>query len=84
MKHLTNSRLRGVLLTSAFLLLLAPTNVRSQSLPPPERLLGSLGLAAFKEQVAALDFTLQDLEGREVRLSDHRGQVVFLAFWTTW
>lgn len=32
----------------------------------------------------APDFTLKDLDGRTHRLSDHRGQVVFINFWATW
>jgi peroxiredoxin len=33
---------------------------------------------------AAADFTLPDVEGRQVRLSDFRGKTVLLAFWATW
>ena len=33
---------------------------------------------------AAADFTLPDVEGRQVRLSDFRGETVLLAFWATW
>jgi peroxiredoxin len=32
----------------------------------------------------AVDFTLPDLQGNAVRLSDLRGQVVLLNFWATW
>jgi len=32
----------------------------------------------------APDFTLQDLSGRSVRLSDLRGKVVLIEFWATW
>ncbi|MFC6038484.1 thiol-disulfide oxidoreductase ResA [Paenisporosarcina macmurdoensis] len=46
---------------------------------------------ATKEKVAVLsigdeapDFTLVDLNGEEHRLSDYKGQGVFLNFWGTW
>ncbi|MSP62393.1 MAG: TlpA family protein disulfide reductase [Myxococcales bacterium] len=32
----------------------------------------------------ATDFTLRDLEGRDVRLSDYTGKVVLIDFWATW
>jgi peroxiredoxin len=32
----------------------------------------------------AMDFTLADVNAREVRLADLRGNIVFLNFWTTW
>jgi peroxiredoxin len=32
----------------------------------------------------AADFTLRDLDGKEHKLSDYRGKVVFLNFWATW
>ncbi len=33
---------------------------------------------------AAPDFTLQDLDGRKMSLSDFKGKVVMLDFWATW
>ena len=33
---------------------------------------------------AAPDFTLTDLNDKEIRLADFRGKVVFLNFWATW
>ncbi|MBI5078896.1 TlpA family protein disulfide reductase [Candidatus Saganbacteria bacterium] len=32
----------------------------------------------------AIDFSLPDLEGRQFKLSNYRGKIVFLHFWTTW
>jgi len=32
----------------------------------------------------ALDFTLNDLEGNEVKLSNYEGKVVLVNFWATW
>lgn len=32
----------------------------------------------------AADFTLKDLQGNEVTLSEYKGQVVVLNFWATW
>ena len=30
------------------------------------------------------DFSLQDLEGKTISLSDYKGKVVFIDFWATW
>ncbi len=30
------------------------------------------------------DFTLNDLDGRQISLSDYKGKVVFIDFWATW
>ena len=34
--------------------------------------------------VVAPDFSLKDLSGRSVSLSQYRGKAVLLGFWTTW
>ncbi|HET6512670.1 MAG TPA: TlpA disulfide reductase family protein [Candidatus Kapabacteria bacterium] len=41
-------------------------------------------LAVQEDNTPAPDFTLQDLNGQEVRLSDFKGKVVVLNFWATW
>lgn len=39
---------------------------------------------SFKVGAPAPDFVLPDMTGKPVRLSDFRGKVVLLEFWTTW
>lgn len=48
----------------------APANVAPAAIPPAV--------------VPAGDFQVRTLEGRPVRLSDYRGKVVLINFWTTW
>jgi peroxiredoxin len=43
---------------------------------------GSPGVINIGQQ--APDFTIKGEDGREIRLSDYRGKLVFLNFWATW
>jgi peroxiredoxin len=47
-------------------------------------LLERFSIEKFDKKIVAPDFSLQDLNGRTVRLRDLRGKVVFLNFWATW
>lgn len=42
------------------------------------------GLHAMEGRPAAPDFTLKNLDGEDVTLSDLKGQVVIVNFWATW
>jgi len=45
---------------------------------------GNGARSSARTGTAAPDFTLQDLHGRDVTLSQFRGKVVLLEFWATW
>ena len=49
----------------------------------PERFI-ELGLDAAEGEYKAPDFRLETIDQGEVSLSEHRGQVVLVNFWTTW
>ena len=51
------------------------------ALPLPEM---SHTLTTLKPAKAAKNFTLPDLDGKPLRLSDYRGKVVLVNFWATW
>jgi thiol-disulfide isomerase/thioredoxin len=40
--------------------------------------------AAFDDQKPAADFSLPDINGKTVKLSDFKGKTVVLNFWATW
>jgi cytochrome c biogenesis protein CcmG/thiol:disulfide interchange protein DsbE len=37
-----------------------------------------------KRKPAQLDFTVKDMNGRDVRMSDYKGSVILVNFWATW
>lgn len=47
-------------------------------------LLKRFSIEKVDKKIIAPDFSLQDLNGRTIRLRDLRGKVVFLNFWATW
>lgn len=46
--------------------------------------LSLFSFAAFANNKVAPNFDLTDLNGKQVKLSDYKGKVVFLNFWATW
>ena len=40
--------------------------------------------SVLRQEARAPQFTLKDLNGRTVRLSDYQGKVVLINFWATW
>ncbi len=47
-------------------------------------MLASMSLYHFAETVEAPEFELESVDGKTVSLSQYKGSVVFLSFWTTW
>lgn len=47
-------------------------------------LLLSGGVAAIPEKGPAPDFTLKSRQGHNVKLSEHRGEVIMINFWASW
>jgi thiol-disulfide isomerase/thioredoxin len=48
-----------------------------------DQLFGDMGVSRIS-QALPVEITLMDLNGRPVSLSEFRGKIVFLNFWTTW
>lgn len=47
-------------------------------------LFASIRAEAVTPKTAAPDFTLRSMQGANLRLQEHRGQVVMVNFWATW
>jgi len=50
----------------------------------PEEEVVAVKLRPDSARRPASDFALPDLNGKDVRLTDYRGSVVLMLFWTTW
>ena len=49
-----------------------------------EKLFQEMGIIPIPHIAPPVDFNLSDLNGNMTRLSDFKGKIVFLNFWTTW
>lgn len=49
-----------------------------------KELLDGVGIRTFDGSIAAVDFAVPALDGEMQRLSDYRGEFIFLNFWATW
>ena len=52
--------------------------------PKLERLFEDMGVLKLPQNTDPVEIRLQDINGNLVSLSDFRGRIVFLNFWTTW
>jgi thiol-disulfide isomerase/thioredoxin len=63
--------------------------VASHDAPPPSDPIGGQaaadgGACMANAKPANMDFTLKDLDGKNVKLESYKGKVVLLNFWATW
>jgi thiol-disulfide isomerase/thioredoxin len=52
--------------------------------PKAERLFRKMGIIEVPHIPPPVDFSLMDINGQQFKLSDFKGKIVFLNFWTTW
>ena len=52
--------------------------------PKTERLFSEMGIIEVPHITPPVDFSLLDINGQQFTLSDFKGKIVFLNFWTTW
>lgn len=67
----------GILMAIALLFIMSAAHVR-------ELEAAAQGGCAANAKVANLDFTLKDINGKNVILSAYKGKVILLDFWATW
>ena len=76
-----------MVLTGSVFILLVPqtgTPLAAGLSAKTDRLLRDLGFQQYPFPVSVAEITLKDFNGKEIRLSDYRGKVVFLNFWASW
>jgi cytochrome oxidase Cu insertion factor (SCO1/SenC/PrrC family) len=59
-------------------------DAKSREITSDQDMMASMKITRIAESPKAPDFVLKDLEGKSYRLSDLRGKVVLINFWTTW
>jgi cytochrome oxidase Cu insertion factor (SCO1/SenC/PrrC family) len=83
-----SAKIWRILALALFVVFMAPLSfnldAKSEDIPPDQDLMASMKITRIAESPKAPDFVLQDLEGKSYRLSDLRGKVVLVNFWTTW
>lgn len=57
---------------------------KPQSLGTPVQQSTATSQSSQNNKDIAPDFTLNDINGKEVKLSDYKGKIVILNFWTVW
>ncbi len=89
-KHLTTKILLGFIILILFVFIamhvfdadpLAKAKSESRQL---EQLYEDMGVLKLPRRTDPIEIRLKDLNGNLVSLSDFRGRIVFLNFWTTW
>jgi len=63
---------------------LSGSSVPARITPELREILAENNLQAARYKNVAPDFELRDLDGKPVRLSQFRGEIVLLGFFTTW
>ncbi|HOW84488.1 MAG TPA: TlpA disulfide reductase family protein [Candidatus Aminicenantes bacterium] len=61
-----------------------PAKMAALALAAVMALAGAAACAPQKQDSAAPDFKIQDLQGRTLSLADYKGKVLFINFWATW